>query len=133
MGRRDGREGRPRGPDAVARLGLCIDQGRAAARGGVAMSVTAPPRGPCLPPIRKTERARKANMPKVLIADELSERAQAIFDDRGIETDVKTGLSPAALVACIGAYDGLDVRPATTFTEQRQEAGTRRRTLAPRD
>src|SRR3546814_15088733 len=113
MGRRDGREGRPRGPDAVARLGLCIDQGRAAARGGVVMSVTAPPRGPCLPPIRKTERARKANMPKVLIADELSERAKPIFDARGIETAVKTGLSTADLVSCIDDSDGLDVCSAT--------------------
>src|SRR3546814_17352134 len=95
MGRRDGREGRPRGPDAVARLGLCIDQGRAAARGGVVMSVTAPPRGPCLPHIRKTERARKAQMPKVVISDALSQRAQAIIDNRGIEPAVKTRHSPA--------------------------------------
>src|SRR3546814_19353721 len=95
------------------------------------MAVTAPPRGPCLPPIRKTERARKANMPKVLIADELSERAKAIFDDRGIETDVKTGLSPDELVACIGDYDGLAVRSATTVTEKVLEAGTRLSVVAP--
>src|SRR3546814_15422142 len=93
------------------------------------MAVTAPPRGPCLPPIRKTERARKANMPKVLIADELSERAKAIFDDRGIETDVKTGLSPDELVACIGDYDGLAVRSATKVTEKVLEAGPRLRVV----
>src|SRR5256885_725440 len=52
-------------------------------------------------------------MPKVLIADNLSPRAVAIFKDRGLPCDVKTGLKPDELKAIIGEYDGLAVRSAT--------------------
>jgi D-3-phosphoglycerate dehydrogenase len=52
-------------------------------------------------------------MPKVLIADNLSPRAVAIFKERGIPCDVKTGLKPDELKAIIGEYDGLAVRSAT--------------------
>jgi D-3-phosphoglycerate dehydrogenase len=55
-------------------------------------------------------------MPKVLIADELSPRAVAVFAERGIDADVATGLKPEALVARIGVYDGLAVRSATKVT-----------------
>ena len=55
-------------------------------------------------------------MPKVLISDKMSDRAKEIFVERGIEVDVKTGLSEAELIACIGAYDGLAVRSATKAT-----------------
>ena len=55
-------------------------------------------------------------MPKVLIADELSPRAVAVFAERGIEADVAIGLKPDALAAKIGAYDGLAVRSATKVT-----------------
>ena len=55
-------------------------------------------------------------MPKVLIADELSPRAVAVFAERGIEADVAIGLKPDALAARIGAYDGLAVRSATKVT-----------------
>ena len=55
-------------------------------------------------------------MPKVLIADALSPRAVAVFAERGVESDVKIGLSPAELAACIGGYDGLAVRSATKVT-----------------
>jgi D-3-phosphoglycerate dehydrogenase len=55
-------------------------------------------------------------MPKVLIADELSPRAVAVFADRGIEADVAIGLKPDALAARIGEYDGLAVRSATKVT-----------------
>jgi len=57
-------------------------------------------------------------MPKVLIADELSPRAVAVFVERGVEADVATGLKPEALAARIGAYDGLAVRSATKVTPQ---------------
>ncbi|WP_246449221.1 phosphoglycerate dehydrogenase [Sphingomonas sabuli] len=40
-------------------------------------------------------------------------RAAAIFRDRGIEVDEKTGLSPEELSAIIGDYDGLAVRSST--------------------
>jgi D-3-phosphoglycerate dehydrogenase len=55
-------------------------------------------------------------MPKVLIADELSPRAVAVFAERGIDADVAIGLKPETLVARIGAYDGLAVRSATKVT-----------------
>jgi len=55
-------------------------------------------------------------MPKVLIADDMSPQAAAIFRARGIETDVNTGLKADALKAIIGTYDGLAVRSATKVT-----------------
>ena len=55
-------------------------------------------------------------MPRVLIADELSPRALAIFRERGVEADVNTGLSPDKLIAVIGDYEGLAVRSATKVT-----------------
>ena len=44
-------------------------------------------------------------MPKVLIADNLSPRAVAIFKERGLECDVKTGLKPEELKAIIEDSD----------------------------
>ena len=55
-------------------------------------------------------------MPKVLIADNLSPRALAVFKDRGVDADVKSGLKPDELAAIIGSYDGLAVRSATKVT-----------------
>ena len=52
-------------------------------------------------------------MATVLISDDLSPRAAEIFRERGIEVDIETGLSEDALIARIGAYDGLAVRSAT--------------------
>src|SRR6185369_1660873 len=52
-------------------------------------------------------------MPRVLIADKLSPAAVEIFKQRGIETDMKTGLSKDELLAIIGDYDGLVVRSDT--------------------
>jgi D-3-phosphoglycerate dehydrogenase len=54
--------------------------------------------------------------PKVLISDELSPAAVAIFERNGIETDVKVGLSKEELARIIGGYDGLAVRSATKAT-----------------
>ena len=51
--------------------------------------------------------------PRVLIADELSPAAVAIFKDRGVEVDVKTGLTKDQLLEIIDQYDGLAVRSAT--------------------
>jgi D-3-phosphoglycerate dehydrogenase len=56
--------------------------------------------------------------PRVLIADKLSSAAAQIFKDRGIETDVKTGLERDALIKIIGDYDGIAVRSATKMTEK---------------
>src|SRR5262245_38809126 len=55
-------------------------------------------------------------MPKVLISDALSPAAVQIFKDRGVEVDVKTGLSKDELKTIIGRYDGLAVRSATKAT-----------------
>ena len=55
-------------------------------------------------------------MPKVLISDKLSPAAIQIFRDRGLETDVKVGLTPDELKAVIGAYDGLAIRSNTKVT-----------------
>ena len=52
-------------------------------------------------------------MPKVLISDKMSDLAAEVFQRRGIEVDVKTGLSPEELCAIIGDYDGLAVRSST--------------------
>jgi D-3-phosphoglycerate dehydrogenase len=51
--------------------------------------------------------------PRVLIADKLSPAAVDIFKQRGVEADVKTGLSKDELLKIIGDYDGLAVRSAT--------------------
>ncbi|MDZ4372287.1 MAG: phosphoglycerate dehydrogenase, partial [Phenylobacterium sp.] len=52
-------------------------------------------------------------MPRVLIADSLSPAAVDIFKQRGVDTDIKTGLSKDELIAVIGDYDGLVVRSDT--------------------
>jgi len=55
-------------------------------------------------------------MPKVLIADKLSPAAVAIFRERGIEADVKTGLGKDELLKIVSNYDGIAVRSATKIT-----------------
>jgi D-3-phosphoglycerate dehydrogenase len=55
-------------------------------------------------------------MPKVLIADKLSPAALAIFKERGVDADVKTGLSKEDLLAIVGDYDGIAIRSATKIT-----------------
>ncbi|HEX6861096.1 MAG TPA: phosphoglycerate dehydrogenase [Caulobacteraceae bacterium] len=51
--------------------------------------------------------------PRVLIADKLSPAAVEIFRARGVEADVKTGLTKDELLKIIDQYDGLAVRSAT--------------------
>ncbi len=51
-------------------------------------------------------------MPKVLIADSLSPAAVEIFNARGIETMIRTGLSKEDLIRIIPEFDGLAVRSA---------------------
>src|SRR4051812_38060255 len=52
-------------------------------------------------------------MPRVLIADSLSPAAVDIFKQRGVDADIKTGLSKEDLIKVIGDYDGLVVRSDT--------------------
>src|SRR5262245_56349573 len=56
--------------------------------------------------------------PRVLVADQLSPAAVAIFQGHGIDTDVKVGLSKEELERTICRYDGLAVRSATKVTEK---------------
>src|SRR4051812_14540282 len=74
-----------------------------------------PARTPTPTPPRKGEGPKPRNppMPRVLIADKLSPAAVAIFKERGVDADVKTGLSKDELLKIIGDYDGLAVRSAT--------------------
>ena len=51
--------------------------------------------------------------PRVLIADKLSPAAVDIFKARGVEADIKTGLTKDELLAIIADYDGLALRSAT--------------------
>ena len=48
--------------------------------------------------------------PRVLIADKLSPAAVDIFKNRGVDFDIKTGLSKEELIAVIGDYDGIAIR-----------------------
>jgi len=63
-------------------------------------------------------------MVKVLISDKLSPAAVEIFRSRGIETDVKTNLTPAELREIIGHYDGLAIRSNTKVTAEVIDAAT---------
>ncbi len=64
-------------------------------------------------------------MPRVLIADKLSPAAVRIFEERGLQTDTKTGLSKPELIAIIGDYDGLAVRSATKVDKDVVAAATK--------
>lgn len=56
--------------------------------------------------------------PRVLISDKLSPLAKKIFEERGIEVDVKVGLEKEELLEIIGDYDGLAIRSATKPSEK---------------
>jgi D-3-phosphoglycerate dehydrogenase len=64
-------------------------------------------------------------MVKVLISDKLSPAAIAIFKERGVDVDVKTGLTPAELREIIGQYDGLAIRSATKVTKEVLDVATK--------
>ncbi len=57
-------------------------------------------------------------MIRVLIADKLSPAAVAIFAQRGIEADVKTGLSKDELLKIVDDYDGIAIRSSTKVTAE---------------
>jgi D-3-phosphoglycerate dehydrogenase len=61
-------------------------------------------------------------MPKVLISDKLSPKAEQIFIDRGIDVDVITGLERDDLIKIINKYDGLAIRSSTKVTKKVLEA-----------
>ena len=57
-------------------------------------------------------------MAKVLIADNLSEKAEKIFIDKGLEVDVITGLDKEGLVKIINNYEAIAVRSSTKISEK---------------
>ena len=62
--------------------------------------------------------------PKVLISDALSPAAVKIFEERGVEVELKTGMKPDELKAIIGKYDGLAIRSATKVIQDIISAAT---------
>tara|TARA_R110002126_G_scaffold3263_1_gene18462 strand:+ start:157583 stop:159163 length:1581 start_codon:yes stop_codon:yes gene_type:complete len=64
-------------------------------------------------------------MAKVLISDKMNPLAAEIFAQKGVDVDVKTGLTPDDLVKIIGEYDGLAVRSSTKVTPEILAAATK--------
>ena len=55
---------------------------------------------------------------KVLITDNISPKCVEILKKAGLEVDVKPGMKPEELKACIGRYQGLIIRSATRVTSE---------------
>lgn len=60
---------------------------------------------------------------KVLVSDSLSEQGIGILR-KEVDVDIKTGMSPEELKACIGEYDALVVRSQTRVTQEIINAAT---------
>lgn len=59
---------------------------------------------------------------KVLVSDSISPKGVEILKKAGLTVDVKTGMKPEELKACIGEYHGLVIRSATKVTAEIIEA-----------
>jgi D-3-phosphoglycerate dehydrogenase len=66
---------------------------------------------------------------KVLVSDNISSKGVEILKKAGLEVDVKTGMKPEELIACIGDYDGLVIRSATKVTAAVIEAASKLRVI----
>lgn len=55
---------------------------------------------------------------KVLVSDSIAPQGVDVMRKAGLTVDVKTGMSPEELIACIGEYHGLVVRSATKATAE---------------
>src|SRR4030042_6932558 len=66
---------------------------------------------------------------KVLVSDNLSPSGVEIMKNAGLEVDVKTGMKPEELKACIGEYHGLVIRSATKVTSEILEAAVNLRVI----
>jgi D-3-phosphoglycerate dehydrogenase/(S)-sulfolactate dehydrogenase len=64
---------------------------------------------------------------RVLVADDLAPEAVALLRSRGLEVEVRTGLSPGALESAMAPFDGLLVRSATKVTAGLLQAAPRLR------
>jgi D-3-phosphoglycerate dehydrogenase / 2-oxoglutarate reductase len=61
---------------------------------------------------------------KVLVSDNISPKGVEIMKKTGLEVDVKTGMKPEELKACIDQYSGLIIRSATKVTADVIDAAT---------
>jgi len=61
---------------------------------------------------------------KVLVSDNISSKGVEILKKAGLTVDVKTGMKPEELKACIGDYSGLVIRSATKVTAEIIEAAS---------
>jgi D-3-phosphoglycerate dehydrogenase len=69
-------------------------------------------------------------MMKVLIADKANPICEKILKERGLEPVVKNGMKPEELKACIGEFEAIMVRSATTLTPDLIKAATKLKTVA---
>ncbi|CAN7584490.1 phosphoglycerate dehydrogenase [Caulobacter sp. LjRoot300] len=68
--------------------------------------------------------------PRVLIADKLSPAAVDIFKNRGVDFDIKVGLSKDELIAVIGDYDGIAIRSGAKLDKDVIAAANRLKVIA---
>src|SRR4030042_5201666 len=66
---------------------------------------------------------------KVLISDNISQKCIDILKNAGLAVDVKVGMKPEELKACIGEYHGLVIRSATKVTSEILEAAVNLRVI----
>ena len=69
-------------------------------------------------------------MPKVLIADKLSPAAVDIFKQRGVDFDIKVGLTKDELIAVAGDYDAFAIRSGAKVDKDVIAAATRLKVIA---
>ena len=69
-------------------------------------------------------------MPKVLIADKLSPAAVDIFKQRGLEFDIKVGLTKDELIAVAGDYDAFAIRSGAKIDKDVIAAATKLKVIA---
>lgn len=74
--------------------------------------------------LKETRQPMAARTPRILVADPVSTEGVEILSGSG-SVDVRTGMAPAELIACIGEYDALVVRSETKVTRPVLEAATR--------
>src|SRR4030043_960663 len=64
------------------------------------------------------KKAAISNVMKILVSDNISQKCIEILKNAGLEVDVKVGMKPEELKACIGDYHGLVIRSATKVTSE---------------
>ncbi len=69
-------------------------------------------------------------MPKVLIADKLSPAAVDIFKQRGVDFDIKVGLTKEELIAVAGDYDAFAIRSGAKIDKDVIAAATKLKVIA---